>query len=229
VSFQANKSRASFRWYKYKEAFSASLTELLISRCGIKRGPILDPFAGSGTALFVAAQLGLDAEGIELLPIGHQIIETRLLCQHLRPNEIARINRWTNSAIWSKRRVRSSLPELRITTGAYPENTKRDIECYLEALSAEPPAVGKLLRFALLCVLEGVSYTRKDGQYLRWDYRSGRRASEKQFDKGRIQQFDIAVTAKIREILNDIQSADKSKDMFSEVREKGNVRLLLGS
>ena len=31
-------------------------------------GPVLDPFAGSGTSLFVAAEMGLDAVGIELLP-----------------------------------------------------------------------------------------------------------------------------------------------------------------
>jgi hypothetical protein len=29
VSFQANKTRSAYRWYKYKEAFSASLVEHL--------------------------------------------------------------------------------------------------------------------------------------------------------------------------------------------------------
>jgi hypothetical protein len=32
VSFQANKTRAAYRWYKYKEAFSAPLIEHLLSR-----------------------------------------------------------------------------------------------------------------------------------------------------------------------------------------------------
>ena len=31
-----------------------------------------------------------------------------------------------------------------------------------------------MLNFACMSVLEDVSYTRKDGQYLRWDARSGR-------------------------------------------------------
>ncbi|MBI5408917.1 MAG: site-specific DNA-methyltransferase, partial [Nitrospirae bacterium] len=35
VSFQANKPRPSYRWYKYKEAFSASLIEHLLSKYGI--------------------------------------------------------------------------------------------------------------------------------------------------------------------------------------------------
>src|SRR3982750_2578353 len=53
VSFQANKNRAVYRWYKYKEAFSAPLVEHLLRQFGIAAGKILDPFAGSGTALFV--------------------------------------------------------------------------------------------------------------------------------------------------------------------------------
>src|SRR6266571_2599763 len=35
VSFQANKSRAVYRWFKYKEAFSAGLVEHFLSKCKI--------------------------------------------------------------------------------------------------------------------------------------------------------------------------------------------------
>lgn len=70
VSFQANKTRPIYRWYKYKEAFSASLVEHLLHEYGITKGKILDPFAGSGTALFAASKMGIDADGIELLPTG---------------------------------------------------------------------------------------------------------------------------------------------------------------
>src|SRR5208337_2697089 len=77
VSFQANKQRSNYRWYKYKEAFSADLVEYILHRYKITSGKILDPFAGSGTALFAASGFGVEADGIELLPIGHQIIGTR--------------------------------------------------------------------------------------------------------------------------------------------------------
>ena len=52
VSFQANKGRAVYRWFKYKEAFSAGLIEHLLNKYRISKGILLDPFAGSGTALF---------------------------------------------------------------------------------------------------------------------------------------------------------------------------------
>lgn len=46
VSFQANKSKAVYRWFKYKEAFSAGLVEHVLDRYGIRKGVLLDPYTG---------------------------------------------------------------------------------------------------------------------------------------------------------------------------------------
>ncbi|MGL5133719.1 MAG: hypothetical protein ACRC78_14430, partial [Planktothrix sp.] len=43
VSFQANKTKALYRCFKYKEAFSASLVEYLLKKYNINQGNILDP------------------------------------------------------------------------------------------------------------------------------------------------------------------------------------------
>ena len=48
VSFQANKAKPRYRWYKFKEAYSASLVEYLFKSYGIAKGPILDPFCRNG-------------------------------------------------------------------------------------------------------------------------------------------------------------------------------------
>ena len=69
VSFQANKTKAVYRWFKYKEAFSAGLVENLLSRYHIDKGTVLDPFAGSGTALFAASGLGL-RQGVHGFAVG---------------------------------------------------------------------------------------------------------------------------------------------------------------
>ncbi len=230
VSFQANKSRAVYRWYKYKEAFSAGLVEHFLNRFKLSSGVLLDPFAGSGTALFAAGALGMKAEGIELLPIGQAVIETKQLIDwELRPADKETLAHWATHKPWQKSRRTSRLNELRITKGAYPQATAKGIGKYLAACEGEDDIVRAVLHFALLCVLESVSYTRKDGQYLRWDYRSGRKQGKKIFDKGTIVPFDEAITAKLHEIVTDLGAASLPDDLFFTTRSPANVLLHRGS
>jgi DNA modification methylase len=81
----------------------------------------------------------------------------------------------------------------------------------------------------LLCVLESISFTRKDGQYLRWDHRSGRRQGKKVFDKGPILSFDKAIHGKLEQITNDLKSSDIPQDLFGGVRAKTEITLYAGS
>lgn len=229
VSFQANKNRPVYRWYKYKEAFSASLVEYFLNKYKISAGTILDPFAGSGTALFAASAMGINAVGIELLPIGQQIITTKkLLESEFTPDDFDKLQQWSKGEVWGKIERKVELPELRITKGAYPEATKEAIEKYLTACEQENNRVRAVLHFALFCVLESISFTRKDGQYLRWDYRSGRKQGNKKFDKGQILTFDQAIAEKIQEIIIDL-SPVKQKNIFTNEINQGEIFLYSGS
>jgi len=231
VSFQANKTRPVYRWYKYKEGFSAELVEYLFSMYGISSGKMLDPFAGSGTALFVASNLGLDADGIELLPIGREIIQTRKILEHdFTHEDYERLQRWLSAQTWKESKAKARIGELRITKGAYPAKTLESIGKYLVALRKENSRVQSVLRFALLCVLEAVSFTRKDGQYLRWDHRAGRRQGKKIFDKGEIAEFDRAVCEKITQIMSDVSSAQHALSLFPvKAGNRGEIVLHSGS
>jgi DNA modification methylase len=231
VSFQANKTRPVYRWYKYKEGFSAGLIEFLFHRYRISRGRVLDPFAGSGTTLFVASDIGLDADGIELLPIGQQVIATRQAIEtQLCQEDLNKLQQWIESGAWKQSEDRIAVPELRITTGAYSHQTREIIERFLGAIQHETPVAKMLLRFALLCVLEEVSFTRKDGQYLRWDYRSGRTQGIRPFDKGEISDFEHAITRKLSEILSDLTNGSSQPTLFHNGSDThGEIRLLSGS
>ena len=230
VSFQANKTRPVYRWYKYKEAFSAALVEHLFERYGITAGRVLDPFAGSGTALFAASAAGIAADGIELLPIGQQIIATKKLVESaITTDDIGDLQRWATFKPWLSSESRIALPELRITKGAYSPQTQDALERYLGACQGENERVQAVLRFVLLCVLESISFTRKDGQYLRWDYRSDRRQGAKPFDKGVILSFEQAITDKIGDILADLQPVSDQPSLFLAESAQAEIRLYNGS
>lgn len=204
VSFQASKERPLSRWYKFKEAYSDSLVEYLFTANAVTEGPILDPFAGSGTTLFASAPMGLTSDGIELLPIGQEIIAARQLLQGRHASEcLDAVERWRVERPWLRGYPNETLPEVKITRGAYPPVTKTAIERFIAALHHEQPPAQRVLRFALLCVLESVSYTRKDGQYLRWDSRSGRQGGKKPFNKGPIADFNTAISEKLYQIHSD--------------------------
>jgi DNA modification methylase len=230
VSFQANKGRAVYRWFKYKEAFSAELIEHLLGKYRIANGVLLDPFAGSGTALFVAGGLGMKAEGIELLPIGRTLIATKQLIDwDLKDVDVKRLEFWRDEHPWRKSKTTKPINELRITRGAYPADTFDAMGRFLATSEQEGERVKAVLLFALLCILENISYTRKDGQYLRWDYRSGRRQGKKIFDKGKILAFDRAITDKLHQIVGDLRSGELPEDLFAKTLSKADVKLHGGS
>lgn len=233
VSFQANKTRIYYRWYKYKEAFSADLVEYLLRKYRIVRGKILDPFAGAGTALFVCSSLGYHSEGIELLPLGQKIIQSNVIARGANKQSIVSgLERWLLQRPWNTEGKIKRFEVLRITEGAYPEKTHHKITRYLNELENVHSETKEILLFALLCVLESISYTRKDGQYLRWDYRSGRRNGKNPFDKGKIFPFDEAIVEKITEIKDDMNVGDGRGNLLSFMWEEvqtGEVNLLKGS
>ncbi len=232
VSFQGNKDKLAYSWYKYKEAFSASLVEYFFgSYAGKISGKVLDPFAGIGTTLFAASAQGIPADGIELLPIGQEIIHARLLSEReISSDDLTTLEHWITSSPWKESSEKVAFSTIRITENAYPPETVEAIERYRGALQQENEKVQAILRLVLLCVLEGISYTRKDGQYLRWDARSGKqRPGTKAFNKGEILAFDAAITAKLKEILSDIRDAETPVTLFPVKRTMKDIRLFKGS
>ncbi|MGH7001491.1 MAG: hypothetical protein ACREEA_08290, partial [Stellaceae bacterium] len=58
VSFQGNKDKPLYRWFKYREAFSHEFVRYALDHFASparRTRSILDPFAGAGTTLTTAA------------------------------------------------------------------------------------------------------------------------------------------------------------------------------
>jgi hypothetical protein len=233
VSFQANKAEVGHRWCKYREGFSADLVRYIIDETGLT-GPVLDPFAGSGTALFVASEMGLNAIGIELLPCSAETIQVRHAVMHADKTALANeIRGAAEKKAWLRPGEQSAYSHLQITAGAFPPENERQLGRFLfEAAQTSDKLLSRLLRFAALSILEEISFTRKDGQYLRWDQRSGRCLGKKLFDKGRIYSFDEAILRKLHQIADDIEGRENEPLLFGRPmnrRAPGEIEVKVGS
>jgi len=241
VSYQGNKGELVHGWIRYKEGFSAQLVATLIQKFGIAPGnSLLDPFAGSATTLLVAKSLGIDAVGIELLPVCHLAWEAKSLVFDYDLSEL----RESQSLLIETEAERATrqFPHIPITEGAFPPDTESDLMFYSDwcetlAVSTSTKTLCKLL---LSSILEEISYTRKDGQYLRWDHRSPKvqRRNQIRLAEGKkpIKEVDKGPLPTVKEALIealDVVIADVAKLQRLTFREshqeliKGNTLFIL--
>jgi hypothetical protein len=149
----------------YKEAFSPTVVRAVIEGCAIESGRLLDPFAGAGTSLLVAAERGLTAVGVDILPFSAFASRTLLrigdtdwdaLDSHLDRVLAHRISR------------RGQFPDFPVRRWAFTPAALAELTDLHRAIADVPASAGRdVLRLALLCTIEAVSQATKDGTSLR--------------------------------------------------------------
>ncbi|MDR0906886.1 MAG: site-specific DNA-methyltransferase [Oscillospiraceae bacterium] len=230
VSYQLSKNNRLHRWLKYKEGFSADLVEQLMDEMNIGRGStVLDPFLGSGTTALVAQMRGINSIGFDILPMSEIAIYAKTKVALYNISELKNFVSFVsmlNRPIEYKKRVNT----INVTNGAYSEETECDIPYFTEMIkgsefSQEAKGLGLL---CLLNSLERVSYTAKDGQYLRWDERStkvieatrsrlatGRKPFKVILNKGELPTLKKAILEQLNQAIEDISYLQRSSPLPS--------------
>jgi DNA modification methylase len=219
VSFQANKLVPFYGWFKYKEGFAEALVTYLLQQITPKSGTLLDPFVGAGSALFAASSLGWKTKGIEVLPVGIYATQARFVAHEVDPQELRRVIneiKYVNFLDYYDQQY--ELQHITITNGAFPAEEQQQLIGYISYCHKViiHESLRTLLLYAAFCVLEAISYTRKDGQYLRWDVRSGRSQGKKIFNKGYIYPFREAIAEKLNQILFDLEINPCQQSLFDD-------------
>lgn len=178
VSYQGNRSMPGLRWMKYKEGFSADLVKSLLGQTNARK--VLDPFSGMGTTVLTASSMGMESVGIDVMPVGNEA--ARAIVAVANDVDAASLERAADRllAYVSSGAGSRPFPHVRITQKAFPSGTEGEIGRARSFIAGvADPAIRAVLDFACMSVLEEVSYTRKDGQFLRWDRRSGRDVADR--------------------------------------------------
>ncbi len=204
VSYQGNKKAPGFRWLKYKEGFSAGLVRSLLEQTSAKS--LLDPFSGAGTSPLTAGGMGISATGIEIMPIGN--LAARAITAAANNLELDRLANASEALLETISQLgyddRFLFPHVPITMRAFPENTEKDLAKAREFIaSVSDPILSLTLTLACVSVLEEISYTRKDGQFLRWDPQSGRNVSRK-LHKPYVPTLEESLRRRLTEITADV-------------------------
>ncbi|MDR0507445.1 MAG: site-specific DNA-methyltransferase, partial [Dysgonamonadaceae bacterium] len=225
VSYQLSKNDCLHRWLKYKEGFSADLVKKLLQEFGIKAGDtVLDPFAGSGTTNLVCKMQGINSIGFDILPMSKIAIEAKQSVYKYDLKEIKQIISEIEQLEIPENYNRRT-PYINITDGAYPENTEKEIAFFTEwnENNNHSKYANNLVTLCILNSLEKVSYTAKDGQFLRWDYRSKKMRESAEYrekngkaplvirlDKGNLPSLKQSLLDELKSVCQDIVIIQKS-------------------
>lgn len=223
VSYQGNKGEIAHAWMRYKEGFSSKLVASLIQKFGIQQSDtILDPFCGSGTTLLVCKTLGINALGFEILPLCHLMWTAKSYLEDYDIDELTNLFEQLSETKPNETEYR--FPHINITKDAFSQEIENDLMFFSNWIHTQKVSKKTKILYQLLItsILEEVSYTRKDGQYLRWDYRSNKvklrnqakmaqgKIHTKQFDKGKIATVKEALLRIFNKVLFDIKSLQYS-------------------
>jgi site-specific DNA-methyltransferase (cytosine-N4-specific) len=165
VTYVPNKTIPIYKWFKFKEGFSRQLVFNLAAKFGLQNGAIVyDPFVGCGTTLLACKEKGLTAIGTDMLPVADFISQAKITDWPDRDALLRAVKKLFDIPF---RTPILALPQIRIINLAFPAEVQEQIMFFKEQIDTFERPIRDFLLLGLLSILESVSHTSKDGQFLR--------------------------------------------------------------
>jgi len=171
ISYVGNKSLPLLRLFRYKEAFSLAFVQHMIEELKLTDSDlILDPFCGMGTTLLASGFSGIASMGIDKSPLAVFISNTLPLLLSIE----SRYLRETYQQLISRleKQPLAPIPEdVSIVKIAFPPDILITLRKLKSAIDKLDTPIRDVMTLLFLSILEGCSYTSKDGQFLRLNRR----------------------------------------------------------
>lgn len=209
VSPQGNQYIPIHNWYPYKHGYSRGLATYLIKTFDLSAGAwVLDPFCGSGTTLLTCKELGINAQGFDILPFSVLLTNVKISDYDVGDLE-QQLSLFTEIMKKGKRFKKVSLPDIPLVKKAFkPEVEQRLLELKSVIDRIAVTKVRSFFNLGFLNILESVSNTSKAGGFLR--------LIQRDVNSDAIESMFLN---KVKSMIRDLIESDHSK-------KEGNVSVL---
>lgn len=169
VTYVPNKTIPVHRWFKFPQGFSPHLVELMLKELDARPSErVFDPFCGCGTTLVAAKQRGYWSWGIDILPVA--VFAAQVKLRDASQYDLDLLRQRIDGIVSTEYRPPSieAPTEINIIQKGYDKDVLDRIMFFNELiLQEEDEKVQSFLLLGLMSILEALSYTSKDGQFLR--------------------------------------------------------------
>jgi len=166
VNFSQTRNEPIHRWFYYQEGYSPQLVINILNylQMNNKNIFVLDPFAGSGTTLLVAKQMGMKSLGFEINPFSAFMIKAKT--RNYNAKELKQILSFKPAL--KEISDPYSKYKLKIIKNLFDKEKLEEIEALKEEINKiKNDKVRNVLFAGLLSIIEDVSNYRKGGNGLK--------------------------------------------------------------
>ncbi len=232
VTFIKSKDIPFQRWYPYIEGYSPDFVKSIINKFEIKNTLIYEPFAGTGTTLIAADNLGLSTVYSEVNPLLQFLIKTKIRVLQAKNTERNKLHKALKEIepnilqildnFKEDKRSKESYKTIFSDSKYFPDNNLSQIlkfRSYLDIVKLENELLSEVLTVAILSCLLPVSYLKKAGDV--------RFKTPKDIAKG-IKTLKDILPQKISEIAEDVNNLEYSlsnnhEQILSNAKNIGRV------
>lgn len=169
VSYVGNKNAPYLNLYRYKEAFSYQLVDVILREYGCDDSVVFDPFAGMGTTLFTAAANDIEAYGVDRLPLSVFITNAMNDAVLIDADEVEDTYQRLKKNIGDFEEA-DIAEDVAILQKVIPEKQLSKLKKWKSGIdSIENGKIKNTLKMLFLSILIDSSYAKNAGQFLRVD------------------------------------------------------------
>jgi DNA modification methylase len=164
VTAQLPRKQPIYNWFVFPHSFSKELVHWLIERFNIPEGGLVcDTFVGAGTTILACKERGINAWGYDLLPLSVMVTNTKVA--NYRLTSLRALWERIDSDV-SQEAPAIDIPLINRAFSPAVRNRLHGILNQIQEIVPDGPD-RNFFHLALLSILERVSYTRKDGGWLK--------------------------------------------------------------